>query len=188
MHSSSSEACSLLKYIHPGFLSHPSRVLLTPNSLRQLIPADFRSEPPVILCIGTDRMIGDSLGPMTGTLLLQHASHNLPVYGTLQEPVHALNLPDKLSEIKKKHPDCTILAVDASLGSLCEIGTVYVRPGSLRPGAGVSKHLPSAGNISITGITAVQSRQPYLSLQTSRLSVIASMADHISQCILQTIL
>ncbi|MFR3322802.1 MAG: DUF1256 domain-containing protein [Lachnospiraceae bacterium] len=58
--------------------------------------------PPVILCIGTDRLIGDSLGPLTGSLL-QRAHCPLPVYGTLAQPVHALNLADFLAEIRRTH-------------------------------------------------------------------------------------
>ena len=60
--------------------------------------------PPVILCIGTDRMIGDSLGPLVGSLLARKRKARLLVYGTLSQPVHALNLDETLNEIKKKHP------------------------------------------------------------------------------------
>ena len=47
--------------------------------------------PPVYLCIGSDRVTGDSLGPLVGTLLLK-VQPTLPVIGTLTDPVHALNL------------------------------------------------------------------------------------------------
>ena len=167
--------------------------LLTVSALHHLLTeyCDWTaSAVPVILCIGTDRIIGDSLGPMTGSILAYktHSSQThclLPVYGTLTDPVHALNLDETLQKIKKKHPHCPVIAVDASLGSLHHIGTAYVRSGCIQPGAGVRKHLPSAGDISITGIAAADSTQPYLSLQTARLSVITQMADHISQCILE---
>lgn len=39
----------------------------------------------LILCIGTDRFIGDSLGPLTGTLLSK-LSLPVPVLGTLEKP------------------------------------------------------------------------------------------------------
>ena len=169
--------------------SHLSR--LTASALRyQLTETGLPSVSPVILCIGTDRIIGDSLGPITGSILSYKTetgqiSCRLSVYGTLAAPVHALNLNETLQEIKKKHPHCPVIAVDASLGSLSHIGTTYVRSGCIRPGAGVCKRLPSAGDIAITGIAAADSTHPYLSLQTARLSVIAQMADYISQCILE---
>ena len=51
--------------------------------------------PPVVLCIGTDRVTGDSLGPLVGTFLHAYGSDRyLSIYGTLDFPVHALNLED----------------------------------------------------------------------------------------------
>lgn len=142
------------------------------------------NDAPVILCIGTDRMIGDSLGPLTGSLLKKHAGDRLQIYGTLQNTVNACNLTDTLAQIKKKQPHSTVIAVDASLGQSGRIGSVFIRPGSLKPGAGVSKELPAAGDISITGITGEQGKQPWLSLQTARLSIVMDMAEQICKCIL----
>ena len=162
---------------------------LTAAALQHLLTEKVSdSASPVVLCIGSDRIIGDCLGPVTGSLLMYRLpalSYRMPVYGTLSAPVHALNLSETLHEIKKKHPYCPVIAVDASLGSVHHIGTAYVRSGCLQPGAGVRKHLPPTGDISITGIAAPESAQPYLSLQTAQLSVIAKMADYISQCILE---
>lgn len=158
--------------------------------LKQLLLGTSRpSALPVILCIGTDRLIGDSLGPMVGTMLTRLCK-NLPdsqrpfIYGTLHSTVHALNLTETNIQIKKRHPDCPVIAVDASLGSYDHIGSVTIRPGSLYPGAGVHKTLPPTGDIAITGITNSESTHPFLDLQTAHLSVVADMADHIASCIL----
>ena len=71
----------------------------------------------IILCIGSDRITGDSLGPLIGQQLSRHRWKNIHIYGTLDTPVHALNLESVLADIKKRHPSALILAVDASLGS-----------------------------------------------------------------------
>ncbi|MCD7762858.1 MAG: spore protease YyaC [Lachnospiraceae bacterium] len=146
--------------------------------------ADFSHTKPVILCIGTDRIVGDSLGPLTGSLLKKSAGDSLAIYGTLETPVHACNLAETLAQIKKKHPDSAIIAVDASLGCQYKVGSVLIRSGSIRPGMGVKKELPAVGDISITGIAGAQSSRPYLVLQSVRLSLIMSMAEHICKCIL----
>lgn len=161
---------------------------LCPDRLRRLLDETGSCGAPVILCIGTDRLIGDCLGPFLGTLLERTAEDRLPVYGTLSDAVHALNLPDIYAQIKKKHPHRAVIAVDASLGSPEHIGSVFVRSGSLRPGAGVRKTLPEAGDISITGIVGACDSQPYLNLQTVRLSTIAAMAEEICSCILDACL
>lgn len=161
---------------------------LCPDRLRRLLDETGSGDAPVILCIGTDRLIGDCLGPFLGTMLERAAKGRLPVYGTLSDAVHALNLPNINEQIKKKHPHRAVIAVDASLGSPEQVGSVFVRSGSLRPGAGVCKTLPATGDISITGIVGACGSQPYLNLQTVRLSTIAAMADEICRCILDACL
>ena len=54
----------------------------------------------VFLCIGSDRITGDSLGPLIGYQLSPYCSRVFHVYGTLDDPVHALNLPDRISYIR----------------------------------------------------------------------------------------
>ncbi len=47
-----------------------------------------------LLCIGTDRGTGDCLGPYVGHRLSSFCFPGIYVYGTLVQPVHALNLCD----------------------------------------------------------------------------------------------
>ena len=70
----------------------------------------------IFLCIGTDRVTGDCLGPYIGAQLSNHAFPMVHVYGTLSAPVHALNLTDTMQEIQKRHPGSLIIAIDSSLG------------------------------------------------------------------------
>ena len=53
----------------------------------------------IILCIGSDRITGDSLGPLIGQQLSRHRWKNIHIYGTLDTPVHALNLESVLADI-----------------------------------------------------------------------------------------
>ena len=64
------------------------------------MPSTLNNRPIVFVCIGTDRSTGDSLGPLIGTLLVEKNIHPFHIYGSLENPIHALNLADKLSEIK----------------------------------------------------------------------------------------
>ena len=146
------------------------------NIRRQSGPAS-ESQPPVILCIGTDRVTGDSLGPLVGTFLAAYEKDNrLPVYGTLEFPVHALNLENTWKQIKKKHPLNPIVAVDASLGTKKHLGYITLGQGSLKPGAGVQKNLSSVGDFFITGIINTAVPEAQLALQNTRLSSVAEMA------------
>ncbi len=53
------------------------------------------SSPFVVVCIGTDRCIGDSLGPLVG-YNLKNLDVKYPVFGTINEPIHAMNLEENL--------------------------------------------------------------------------------------------
>lgn len=134
----------------------------------------------VVLCIGTDRVTGDSLGPLIGYKLSRKFLPLYTVYGTLDTPVHALNLAETVEKIKKKHPDNCIIAIDASLGSRDHLGFVTLKNGSIQPGAGVRKALTTVGDISITGIVNACGVLDHVALQTTRLSTVMALADCIS--------
>lgn len=141
---------------------------------------------PVILCIGTDRVTGDSLGPLAGSFLEAYgAYHPLTVYGTLDAPVHALNLSRVMRRIKNKHPRSPILAVDASLGARRHVGYITLGKGSLSPGAGVQKSLDPVGDLFITGIINTASCGGQLTLQNTRLAPVARLACCIARGILE---
>lgn len=141
----------------------------------------------VFLCIGSDRMTGDCLGPCVGERLKSFQKDGLFVYGTLFRPVHALNLSATIAHIKKKHPSALIIAVDASLGTKKHLGYVTIGNGALCPGAGVQKDLPPVGDIHITGIVNIAGILEQLTLQTTRLSTVLSLADVITEGILSSI-
>lgn len=133
----------------------------------------------VILCIGTDRSTGDSLGPIIGHKLSNSFSNynDVYVYGTLDDPVHAKNLKENIDFIYKSFEKPFVIAIDACLGRLDRIGYISVGKGPLSPGAGVNKKLPSIGDIHITGIVNLGGYMEYVVLQNTRLSLVMNMAN-----------
>lgn len=140
----------------------------------------FRYTQPkniLVLCIGTDRSTGDSLGPMTGTCLHRLHLPNLTILGTLDQPVHAVNLHENIQKISDDYSQSFILSVDACLGRLSSIGQITLGEGPLKPGAGVHKDLPSIGDIHLTGVVNVSGFMEHLVLQNTRLSLVWRMAE-----------
>lgn len=136
--------------------------------------------PIIIVCIGTDRSTGDSLGPLIGTKLSEKRLKLFSVRGTLKNPVHALNLQETLDNIHKEFKNPYIIAVDACLGKTKNIGTITLHEGPVKPGAAVNKDLPPVGNIHITGIVNVSGFMEYLVLQNTRLYTVMELAKSIS--------
>lgn len=166
-----------IEYSHPQVLT-----MLAEYLYNQLAPVSS-TKPVVCMCIGTDRSTGDSLGPLIGSKLTSLSSVPFHVYGTLDEPVHAVNLEATVQTVMDKYDDPFILAIDACLGQLSSVGMITVANGSLKPGAGVKKELPPVGNIHLTGIVNVGGFMEYFVLQNTRLSIVMRMADIISQSI-----
>ncbi|MGL4991990.1 MAG: spore protease YyaC [Sarcina sp.] len=129
----------------------------------------------IIICIGTDKCIGDCLGPLIGTFLTEK-HFPLQVYGTLENPIHALNLETEIEKIKSIHPNNFIIAIDACLGDSKSIGEIHIREDSLKPGKGVGKTLPEIGNISIIGIIDSSSKKDIFSSRAIRLSLVMKIA------------
>lgn len=137
----------------------------------------------LFLCIGTDRSTGDSLGPLIGYKLKEKGLEHIEIMGTLEKPVHAMNLETYQSVLKLRYPNHVVVAVDASVGNLEHIGYVTLGKGALKPGLGVSKELQAVGDLFITGIVGSCGNYDPLMLQSIRLSVVMRMADCISRSI-----
>jgi putative sporulation protein YyaC len=137
--------------------------------------------PIVVMCIGTDRSTGDSLGPLVGDMLVKWRLNGIHVYGTLDNPVHARNLKETLVNALALHPGAYLVAVDASLGVLDHVGCITVGKGPIKPGAGLKKELPAVGDMHITGVVNTGGFMDFLVLQSTRLSVVMRMADIIAR-------
>ena len=142
-----------------------------------------RKEKILLLCIGTDRSTGDSLGPLIGYQLRNRDLKHIQVLGTLNRPVHAMNLEDTLGLVEQYYQDHLVIAVDASVGMNDHIGCITLGRGSLKPGLGVSKELRSVGDLFITGIVSGCSSYDPVILQSIRLSVVMRMAECISESV-----
>lgn len=98
-------------------------------NLNQLIAeamAEKQKAGVIFLCIGTDRSTGDSLGPLVGHKLRKCRLKKAAVIGTLDKPVHAMNLEVYAAYIRTHFPDHVIVAIDAlwevRITWICNIG------------------------------------------------------------------
>ncbi|MGN7183656.1 spore protease YyaC [Cytobacillus kochii] len=153
------------------------------NYITLLKEIENTPQEKIIICVGTDRSTGDSLGPLVGTFLSEMHLDNFQVYGTIENPIHGVNLPSALKEINLKHPDAFIIGIDASLGKLSSIGQIRVKNSPLRPGAGVGKDLPEFGDCSIVGVVNVSGFMESAVLSCTRLSLVMNMAKDITKLI-----
>ncbi|MCL2822059.1 MAG: spore protease YyaC [Firmicutes bacterium] len=104
-----------------------------------------------IVCVGTDLLSGDCLGPLVGQFLVE-MNVNAFVYGTLSTPINALNVDRANEFVLSRHRERLIIAVDSAVGK--NVGQIAVKNGSIAPGAADGKVLKPIGDISITATTS----------------------------------
>lgn len=146
---------------------------------------NYIDENTMIICIGTDKCIGDCLGPLVGTML-KEKKFPLPVLGTISDPIHALNIEDKLNQIKKNYQNKNVIAIDACLGDKNDIGEIQIRNSPIHPGKGVGKILPEVGSISIIGMVDSSEENDLFYSKSIRLNFIIEMATVIVDALLHT--
>jgi putative sporulation protein YyaC len=156
--------------------------------LNELLPILNDNRPIIFVCIGTDRSTGDSLGPLVGHKLKYFSRNNIYIYGTLENPIHAKNLVITLDKINLNFKNPYIIAIDSCLGSINNIGKIFIRKKPLMPGLALNKKLPVVGEMSITGIVNISGSFDFLVLQNTRLHIVMTLADSISKGIYYFIL
>jgi putative sporulation protein YyaC len=132
----------------------------------------------LFLCIGTDRSTGDALGPLVGSIL-EEAGYT-HVLGTLQYPLDASNLLQRLEKVK---PGRKVIAIDACLGQPSSVTSYQVSNQPMEPGKSVGRVLPLVGDYSIAAIVNINGGNQYALLQSTPLYRVMTMAKEIAGAI-----
>lgn len=137
---------------------------------------------PVFLCVGSDKVVADSLAPIVGEILVN--KYNIPafVYGSLDYNINATNLSFVINYIECEHPHSQIVLIDATLSQ--NVGNVIVTNGSF---AGLGKILPikKLGDFSILGV--VGKKEKTFQLSSTRLRLIKDLSCFIAKGIAMAI-
>lgn len=148
----------------------------------------------VFLCIGTDRMTGDSFGPLVGTKLQERLEKynifNIHIYGTLKENICYTNLQEVLKKIKAKHQNACIIVIDAALSNEEKIGKIFVQKEKMILGKGLHKKKIEVGDISIKAVVGKNyklAKYNFVSLQNISLNVVIRLADLVAEGITEVI-
>ena len=161
--------------------------ILTENLKNLILCCPKKFEDIVVICIGTDRSTGDSLGPLVGTFLRRRRKIKriARILGCLEYPVHIKNMDFFLRTVQVEKN--LIIAVDAAIGKEESIGKIHMYEGCLYPGSGVGKKMRDIGDISICGIVnSSMDKMEDLNqmvLQNTRLSLVYNMAILIAEAV-----
>lgn len=135
-------------------------------------------EEVIIVNIGTNKCTGDSFAPFLGSLLELQGS-KFKFYGTLEDPIHALNIREKIEFISQKHKNAFVIAVDSSVSEAEYLKGIYVLNHSVEPGSALFKELESVGHISIVYNCCEPSDNLYFALSSVALGDIYKAAKDV---------
>ncbi len=156
---------------------------------KQKLTEDMRQRlnHPVFVCIGTEKVFSDSLGPRVGSLLNAQMQTPSFIYGVCSKNITAENLSYCYNFIKSLHPNDQIVVIDAAVGTSEQIGNVQISNGGLIPGAATNKNLPSIGDVSIVGIVAEKGMADFYSLNSEKDVLVNKVASFIADSIISAI-
>lgn len=153
-----------------------------------------RSFEVVFLCIGTDRVIGDCLGPLVGTILQEKLEKynifNLTIYGTLEKNICYTNIQEMLEMLQSKHQNACIVVIDAALSNKENIGKIFIKKEKMSLGKSLNKSKVEIGDISIKAVVGKDyklSKYNFTSLQNISLNVVIRLANLIADGIYEVI-
>ena len=147
----------------------------------------------IFLCIGTDRIIGDSFGPIVGYKLKKKFQdvNNAIVIGDLENIVCSLNIEEVINRICKTYSNPFIISIDSALSkNKDDIGKVITGKGGIVVGSGLGKNRYYIGDMYIKGIIAQDTlnlRHNLRIIQNLRLYKIVTMAEIVANGIYNAI-
>lgn len=108
-----------------------------------------KPEEMAFICIGSNEIIGDSIGPRIGSFLKQNTK--LQVYGDMK---NNLSKEEEIKNISNKLKNKFIVAIDSALSNYDDIGEIYVTNKSLKIAEGINIDKGNIGNLSIKIVVA----------------------------------
>lgn len=140
------------------------------------------SMPFVVLCLGTDKDISDSLGPITGHFLSSDQAFCCPVFGTLSKPVHNENLLFNLDIIRHQYPKHSLLVIDAAMGKKENFGEIVLIGADESFFNIRSNQMIRAGDLTILGLSDYEDSHVNW-LNSVRLNTVYKMAEMIAKAV-----
>ena len=151
------------------------------NNLNESIQGKELSDL-VFLCVGTDRITGDSFGPLVGYKLreLYRAEKRVHIFGDLGNDISINNIEKILKQINEKYANPFVIAIDSAMANKDNIGKIVVGRRRMNLGSSLNKKTIKVGDISIKGVVAEDSGNPnknFVLLQNTPLNLVMNMAD-----------
>ena len=145
----------------------------------------------VILCIGTSKCIGDSLGPLVGEDLYSKVNQsNIYIFGNLKRNITYQNVDIVLNKIDKQIKNSYFIVIDSALSNRENIGKMVISKNKMIIGNALNKQNYEIGDLSIKGVVGENKKsciQNFNELNNVSISLIKKLSRIISNKVIQTL-
>ncbi len=130
----------------------------------------------VVMCIGTMKVIGDSVGPRVGDIL-KADNIDCYVYGDSVGNINACKIDVYEQLLRACHAGDIVIAVDAALGEKGDVGKIKVVGNGLRPGKALGRSGNPIGDIGVLAVVGERSEDNVATLAGGDVHFIEAMAQ-----------
>ena len=126
------------------------------------------------VCIGTNNVIGDSIGPRVGSYL--KSTTNLEVFGDLKNNICK---KEDIETIHHKLKNKYVIAIDSAISNNINIGEICITEKKLQVGYGMNFNKGAIGDISVKVVVAKDTNDVYknfLNLKNADLKMVQNLA------------
>ena len=103
----------------------------------------------IFLCIGTNKIVGDSVGPIIGNNLKSIENEYMQIYGTLDNTLNFINAKQTIEKIYNNFEKPFLITIDAALSKTSNIGDIVLSEGYIKIGKALQKSICFYSNINI---------------------------------------
>lgn len=147
----------------------------------------------IFVCIGCEKIVGDSFGPIVGGNLKSFYFDNnikIEVIGSKENVINYNNIDKKLKETCKKYTNSCIVLIDSALSKKENIGKIVVTNKNMQIGSALNKSKHIDGDISIKAVVGQNYNLPKYNFRTLKnvsQDLVISLANAVSYGIYQVV-
>ena len=137
----------------------------------------------IILCIGTKKIIGDSIGPIIGENIKYMENEYLRIYGALENTINFNNAKSILTEIYENFDNPYLITIDAALGNKESMGRVILNKGYIKIGKALEKSICFYSNLTIKCVVGENTNSRFnnlIELKNADVEQVKKMANIVS--------
>lgn len=146
----------------------------------------------VILCVGSNKIIGDCIGPMVGQMLknILKEEKNIIIYGNMKETLNFKNARQVIENVFEIYKKPFVITIDSALGTKEMLENIIISTGWMKIGNSLGRSICYYSHINIKGVVGKKKntlRENIETLKKVNPTLVIELSETITNTLNQTI-